>query len=71
MDPDQAQHFAKIISRQLKLSLAELTGRTSHLSQYYSFLASDKVCHLLIIFANSMDSDHAVSSDLDLNCLTL
>ena len=45
--------------------------------QFYvviSFLASGDFCHLLITFANSLDSDQdrqKVGPDLDLNCLTL
>ena len=39
-----------------------------------SFLASGNFCHLLITFANSLDSDQVwqnVGPDLDPSCLTL
>ena len=40
---------------------------------FNSFLASGDFCHLLIIFANSLDPDQDqqnVGPDLDQNCLT-
>ena len=46
-------------------SLVQMDGKTKH------YLC---LCHLLIIFANSLDSDQArqnVGPDLDPNCLTL
>ena len=39
-----------------------------------SFLARGDFCHLLILFANSLDPDqdrHSVGPDLEPNCLTL
>ena len=42
-------------------------------SVFNSLQASDNFCHLLIIFANSLDPDQArqnVAPDLDPNCLT-
>ena len=41
---------------------------------FISFLASGDFCHLLTIFANSLDPDQAqqcVGPDLDPSCLTL
>ena len=39
-------------------------------SLFNSLPASSDFCHLLITFANSLDPDHNVGSDLDPNCLT-
>ena len=63
--------------RQMKLTLAKVLARKYVVSRSCSvlnfLLTSGDFCHLLIAFANSLDSDQAqqnVGPDLDQNCLT-
>ena len=59
----------------LNISFFRRNKKTGNLvTPSLTFLASGHFCHLLIIFANSLDPDHDrqnVGPDLDPNCLTL
>ena len=61
----------------IKLWMKELKDNNLYfyiLYQYLILAASGEFCHLLTIFANSLDPDQArqnVGPDLDPNCLTL
>ena len=76
IDVQRSKQASKMLSfgRNGKKNNKKKTSVSTSLKAVDSFPASGKFCHLLIIFANSLDPDQApqnVGSDLNPNCLTL
>ena len=73
----QTKLFLYFLANQLliiRAKLVQIIYRNSTLNMLYSLLASGEFCRLLLIFANSLDVDHArlnVGPDLDPNRLRL